>query len=202
MLRTAIATTFATLLTAATAQAQTKWDLPTGYPVGNFHTVNLQKMADAVKAASGGKLEIVVHPNGSLYKANEIKRAVQTGQVPAGEVLATISATRADNVVGYQRQPYRFDPQVGMVAQVTTRNFQRQAFTSHIAQVGAQVEVLTNALAMQRPGLLVDAALPVIVPVPSGVHIRPGGIVDIIIAEPPAQNTLPTEQTATPRPQL
>jgi TRAP-type transport system periplasmic protein len=69
------------------AAAQTKWDLPTGYPVGNFHTVTLQKFADAVKAGSGGKLEIALHANGSLYKANEIKRAVQTGQVPAGEVL-------------------------------------------------------------------------------------------------------------------
>jgi TRAP-type C4-dicarboxylate transport system substrate-binding protein len=74
-------------LMAGAATAQTKWDLPTAYPVGNFHTVNMQKMADAVKAGSGGKLDIVIHPNGSLYKANEIKRAVQTGQVPAGEIL-------------------------------------------------------------------------------------------------------------------
>ena len=74
-------------LMAGAASAQTKWDLPTAYPVGNFHTVNMQKMVDAVKAGSGGKLDIVIHPNGSLYKANEIKRAVQTGQVPAGEIL-------------------------------------------------------------------------------------------------------------------
>ena len=87
MLRSLALVAFAASLTAAPAVAQTKWDLPTGYPVSNFHTVTLQKFADAVKAGSGGKLEIVIHPNGSLYKANEIKRAVQTGQTPAGEVL-------------------------------------------------------------------------------------------------------------------
>lgn len=127
----------------------------------------------------------------------------QAGEfVPAGEALVTVSATRADNVVAYLRQPYRFDPQVGMVAQVTTRNFQRLAFTSHIASVGAQVEVLTNALAMMRPGMLVDAALPVIVPVPPGVNIRPGEVVDIILTESPTKSALPMEQTASPRPQL
>ncbi len=87
MFRSLALVAFAASLAAAPAVAQTKWDLPTGYPVSNFHTVNLQKFADAVKAGSGGKLEIVIHPNGSLYKANEIKRAVQTGQTPAGEVL-------------------------------------------------------------------------------------------------------------------
>ncbi len=54
------------------AQAQTKWDLPAGYPATNFHTTNLQKFADGVKAATGGKLDITVHANGSLYKALSI----------------------------------------------------------------------------------------------------------------------------------
>jgi multidrug resistance efflux pump len=127
----------------------------------------------------------------------------QTGEfVPAGEPLLTISSARAEHVVAYLRQPYRFDPQVGMTAQVTTRTGQRQAFMSQIAQVGAQVEVLTNALAMMRPGQLVDMALPVIVPVPPGVNIRPGEIVDVLITEPPAQNAAPAVQTLSPGRQL
>ena len=69
------------------ALAQTKWDLPTAYPAGNFHTKNLVTFAEDVKKASGGKLEITIHPGASLFKAPEIKRAVQTGQVQAGEVL-------------------------------------------------------------------------------------------------------------------
>ncbi|MFZ5510901.1 MAG: TRAP transporter substrate-binding protein [Pseudomonadota bacterium] len=70
-------------------QAQT-WDLPSAYAPANFHTVNLEKFAAGVKNATGGKLVIKVHSGASLYKATEIKRAVQTGQVPAGEILMTL----------------------------------------------------------------------------------------------------------------
>ena len=74
-------------LSATPAQAQTKWDLPAAYPSGNFHTNNLALFAGEVKAATGGKLEITVHPNASLFKAPEIKRAVQGGQAQIGEIL-------------------------------------------------------------------------------------------------------------------
>jgi len=69
------------------AQAQTKWDLPAAYPATNFHSVNLQQFADDVDKATGGKLKITVHPNASLFKAPEIKRAVQGGQAQIGEIL-------------------------------------------------------------------------------------------------------------------
>ena len=72
---------------ALAAQAQTKWDLPAAYPATNFHTVNLQQFADEVDKASGGKLKITIHANASLFKAPEIKRAVQGGQAQAGEIL-------------------------------------------------------------------------------------------------------------------
>ena len=69
------------------AYAQTKWDLAAAYPATNFHTENLTQLAADVDKATGGKLKITVHANASLFKANEIKRAVQGGQAPAGEVL-------------------------------------------------------------------------------------------------------------------
>ena len=76
------------LAAAATAtMAQTKWDLPAGYAATNFHSVNLQAFADDVDKATGGKLKITLHANGSLFKAPEIKRAVQGGQAQIGEVL-------------------------------------------------------------------------------------------------------------------
>jgi TRAP-type C4-dicarboxylate transport system substrate-binding protein len=67
--------------------AQTKWDLPAAYPASNFHTENLVQFANDVDKASGGKLKITVHPNASLFKAPEIKRAVQGGQAQIGEIL-------------------------------------------------------------------------------------------------------------------
>jgi len=70
-----------------TAQAQTKWDLASAYPANNFHTENLMQFATDVEKATSGKLKITVHANASLFKATEIKRAVQGGQAQAGEVI-------------------------------------------------------------------------------------------------------------------
>src|SRR4051812_11441248 len=69
------------------AFAQTKWDLPAAYPASNFHTENLMQFAADVDKATAGKLKITVHANASLFKAPEIKRAVQQGQAQAGEIL-------------------------------------------------------------------------------------------------------------------
>ena len=67
--------------------AQTKWDLPAAYPASNFHSENLMQFANDVDKATAGKLKIQVHPNASLFKAPEIKRAVQGGQAQIGEIL-------------------------------------------------------------------------------------------------------------------
>ena len=80
------------LLAAAPVMAQTKWDLPSGYGVNTFQVQNLQWFADEVDKASAGKLKITLHPGASLFKANEIKRAVQTGQTPIGEFILSGAA--------------------------------------------------------------------------------------------------------------
>jgi TRAP-type transport system periplasmic protein len=87
----------ALILGAIDVNAQTKWDMPTGYAVGSFQTQNVQRFADDVDRATGGKLKITLHPNGSLFKANEIKRAVQTGQTQAGEFI--ISGAANENAI-------------------------------------------------------------------------------------------------------
>ncbi len=74
-------------LLAGTAQAQVKWDLPSAYPASNFHTENLAQFATDVDKATAGKLKITVHAGASLFKAPEIKRAVQGGQAQMGEIL-------------------------------------------------------------------------------------------------------------------
>jgi TRAP-type transport system periplasmic protein len=80
-------TALATLAFAGAASAQMKWDLPSGYGANTFQTKNLEQFAADVKAATGGKLVITVHPGGSLFKQPEIKRAMQTGLAPAGEFI-------------------------------------------------------------------------------------------------------------------
>jgi TRAP-type C4-dicarboxylate transport system substrate-binding protein len=90
---------------AGAANAQTKWNLPAAYPADNFHSENLAAFAKDVAAGSGGKLEITVHPNASLFKAPEIKRAVQTGQAQAGEVLISLHENE-DPVFGVDVVPF------------------------------------------------------------------------------------------------
>ena len=81
----------ATALSATGAAAET-WDMPMAYPATNYHTENGVAFAECVKGATGGALEIVVHPNGSLFSGSDIKRAVQTGQAPIGERLLSAHA--------------------------------------------------------------------------------------------------------------
>jgi TRAP-type C4-dicarboxylate transport system substrate-binding protein len=79
--------TLALTLASGSALAQTKWDLAAAYPATNFHSENMAQFAAEVDQATGGKLKITLHANASLFKAPEIKRAVQGGQAQAGEIL-------------------------------------------------------------------------------------------------------------------
>src|SRR5439155_24219107 len=74
-------------LASVGAMAQTQWDMPTPYPASNFHTENIMQFVSDVDKATGGKLKITVHSSASLFKAPEIKRAVQGGQAQIGEIL-------------------------------------------------------------------------------------------------------------------
>ena len=93
------------LLAAGTTWAAERWDMPMAYAESNYHTENGRLFAEAVGVCTGGELEIVVHGGGSLFKGNEIKRAVQTGQAPIGERL--LSAHQNENIVfGFDSVPF------------------------------------------------------------------------------------------------
>lgn len=99
-LRTSLAATAAAAALAAglaAAQAGERWDMPLAYAATNYHSENATAFAKAVTEASGGELEIVTHPSGSLFKGGEIFRAVRTGQAPIGERL--ISALGNENPI-------------------------------------------------------------------------------------------------------
>ena len=104
--RTLLLTAFAAgALAASPASAQTKWNLPAAYPADNPHSVNLAMFAKDVAVATNGKLEITVHPGASLFKAPDIKRAVQTGQVQIGEVLISLHENE-DPIFGVDVIPF------------------------------------------------------------------------------------------------
>jgi TRAP-type C4-dicarboxylate transport system substrate-binding protein len=79
--------TVAALALCGSVHAQTKWDMPTPYSEGEFHTRNAKAFAEDVKKNTNGALEITVHSNQSLIKHADVLRAVSTGQVNIGEFL-------------------------------------------------------------------------------------------------------------------
>lgn len=85
--------TLAAIALASTASAYAQnvtWDMPTAYPESNPHTVTIRQFAADLEKATNGQVKITVHSGGSLYRAPEIKRAVQSGQAQAGEVIMSL----------------------------------------------------------------------------------------------------------------
>ena len=87
------------------ALAQTKWDMPTPYPDGNFHTKNDMAFAADVAKATKGALTITIHSAGSLIKHPQIKRAVRQGTAPIGEILESLASNEAP-VYGLDSVPF------------------------------------------------------------------------------------------------
>ena len=73
-------------ITASPALAA-EWNMPTPYPEATFHTQNVMSFAEEIEEATGGSLQITVHPAGSLYEHPEIKNSVRRGLAEMGEVL-------------------------------------------------------------------------------------------------------------------
>ena len=100
-----LAAATAALMAVQPASAQTKWNLPAAYPPDNPHSENLALFAKDVAAATDNKLQITVHAGASLFKAPEIKRAVQTGQAQIGEVLLSLHENE-DPIYGIDVIPF------------------------------------------------------------------------------------------------
>ena len=140
----------ATALTlGTTAFAQTKWDLPAAYPASNFHTENLTQFAADIDKATSGKLKITVHANASLFKANEIKRAVQGGQAQIGEILL-VNFENENPIYGVDGLP-----------------FLASSYPAARQLAAAQKPALEKLLAAQGMKLLYTVAWP-----PQGIYVN------------------------------
>ena len=95
----------ALLLTFNFANAGEKWDMALAYGAGNFHSANATEFAKNVSEKSDGKLTIVTHPGGSLFKGGEIFRAVRTGQAPIGERFMS-ALGKEDPLLEIDSQPF------------------------------------------------------------------------------------------------
>ncbi|MGI2259890.1 TRAP transporter substrate-binding protein [Shewanella sp. GXUN23E] len=64
-----------------------RWDMPTPYGDATHHSRNLRAFAQDVAQTSGNELQIVLHTGASLFKHNELPRAVRSRLVPIVEVF-------------------------------------------------------------------------------------------------------------------
>jgi TRAP-type C4-dicarboxylate transport system substrate-binding protein len=92
----------------AFAQAPIAWDMPTPYSDGTFQTQIVRSWVEDVEKRVPGKIKITVHSNASLIKMPEMRRAVQSGQVPTGEILIS--------VLGNENAIFAFDSVPGLVS--------------------------------------------------------------------------------------
>ena len=97
--------TIVSLLFLTNISIAEKWDMALAYGAGNFHSANATEFAKNVTEKSGGKLTIVTHPGGSLFKGGEIFRAVRTGQAPIGERFMS-ALGKEDPLLEVDSQPF------------------------------------------------------------------------------------------------
>ena len=110
-MRTILKTTCATAVGVAFAgvaladgHAQS-WDMPMAYAATNFHSEHGVIFADKVREYTDGAIDITEHAGGSLFGGGDIKRAIQTGQVPIGERFMSAHANEAP-LLGWDNLPF------------------------------------------------------------------------------------------------
>lgn len=92
-----VLTGVAMLVASTSVTFAEKWDMPMAYSATNFHSATGAEFAKCITTGTGGEIEVVTHPSGSLFKGADIKRAIQTGQAPIGERL--LSGHQNENAV-------------------------------------------------------------------------------------------------------
>jgi len=85
----------AAALLGSSAAFADKWNMPTRSNERNYHTRNILQFAADVKKSTNGKVDIVVHPEDSLTKQPDVKRAIQSGQIQIGEFLMSLHSNEA-----------------------------------------------------------------------------------------------------------
>jgi multidrug resistance efflux pump len=102
----------------------------------------------------------------------------------AGDPILTVSARRAQRIIGYMRQPLAFEPKVGDTVKVFTRRPHAHMANARILQVGVQMEPITAPMRIRGYGTALDRGLPILLDLPAGLEVHPGELVDLTLNPP------------------
>ena len=138
--------------------------------VDSFETrlrdIEKSQAAIPVRAPINGMVTTVLH------RAGETMRR--------GDPLIIITSAQPESIVGYLRQPISVEPTVGQSVEVRSRDRHRSQGTAYVTRVGVQFEPITN-VALQPNITTPTVGLPVEISLPSGMKLRPGELVSLVI---------------------
>lgn len=108
-------------------------------------------------------------------------------RLPAGAIVAIITAPHSERIVGYVRQPLTLEPRPGMPVEIRTRGPRRQVVQSQILGVGSDLELVVSPLRLRGFDNSVERGLAFFVALPPELQVHPGELVDLIVRpSPPA----------------
>ena len=126
-----------------------KWDMALAYGAGNFHSANATEFAKNVTDKSGGKLTIVTHPGGSLFKGGEIFRAVRTGQAQIGERFMS-ALGKEDPLLEVDSQPFLATTYDDAMKKLTDGKDNLVRKTERLRELGAKTSKKINPKLVDR----------------------------------------------------
>ena len=98
-----------------------------------------------------------------------------------GDILLTITGEKAESIIAYLRQPIEDSIRPGLAIDVQARGGKRQAARVIISDIGPALENIPSELlppkAANSPA---ELGLPMRLPVPRELSLRPGEIVNLL----------------------
>lgn len=138
---------------------------------------------DKAIAAHTNQLAVLARPVPLLAPADGVVSLVsfRPGEkVRAGDPIVIVTSTNVTHIIGYVRQPITRMPNVDDEVQVRTRRQDRMSARAKVLRVAAQFDYLNPAL-VSPDNTRHEKALSVMVSLPSGMNLRPGEFVDLVL---------------------
>lgn len=134
----------------------------------NLRLVEAQFSPVPLVAPVDGMVTMVLHRSGET--------------VGAGAPVVTVTAARPTHIVAYVRQPSDLDLAVGTPVLVRSHGSRRVTAPSLVTAVGAQIEPLPETMRATLRFTRIELGLPVSILVPPEMRLRPGEMVDVLLA--------------------
>ena len=128
-------------------------------------------------------LEAQLAPRTMLAPIDGVVTSIQhrTGEhVQSGDILLTITSETPRIIIAYARQPLREVPRPGRSIEVRARHGARPAALTQIAEIGPAMEIIPGELLPPKAsGTAAESGLPLTIPVPPELSLRPGELVEV-----------------------